>query len=142
MKEVELEAKASEKKSQTERKGDIGTRIVSTTASMTANSTFSTADSGDACQVSTHVAVDSRLRPYLLCKDPVDLRGSLRGFGDCGVIPRGSLGRRVIERIDCADWSDIVKGSMRNGFGSVCTSSGENHGSDSLGKEGWIVRKS
>ena len=35
-----------------------------------------------------------------------------------------------------------MKGSMRNGFGSVCTSSGENHGSESLGKEGRIVRKS
>ena len=101
---------------------------------MTANSTFSTADSCDACQVSTHIAVDSRFRPYLLCKDPVDLRGSLCGFGDCSVIPRGSLGRRVIERIDCADWGDIVKGSMRNGFGSVCTSSVEYHGWESLGK--------
>ena len=72
MKEVELEAKASEKNSQIERKGDKGTRIVFTTASMTTNSTFSTADSGDACQVSTHIAVDSRFRPCLLCKDPVD----------------------------------------------------------------------
>ena len=142
MEEADLETKVSEKKSQTERKGDKGTCIVSTTASMTANSTFSTADSGDACQVSTHIAVDSQFRPCLLCKDPVDLRGSLRGFGDCSVIPRGSLGRRVIQRIYCADWRDIVKGSMRNGFGSVCTSSGENHGSESLGKEGRIVRKS
>ena len=75
MEEVELEAKASEKKSQTERKGDKGTRIVSTTVSMTANSTFSTADSGDACQDSTHIAVDSQFRPYLLCMDLVDLRG-------------------------------------------------------------------
>ena len=141
-KEVELEAKASEKKSQAERKGDKGTRTVSTTASTTANSTFSTADSGDACQVSTHIAVDSRFRPCLLCKDPVDVRGSLRGFGDCSVIPRGSLGRRVIERIDCANWSDIVKGSMRNGIDSVCTSSVEYHGWESLGKEERIVRKS
>ena len=39
----------------------------------------------------------------------MDLRGSLRGFGDCSVIPRGSLGRRVIQRIYCADWRDIVK---------------------------------
>ena len=50
MKESDLKAKASEKKSQTERKGDKGFRAVSTTAI----STFSTADSGDACQVSTH----------------------------------------------------------------------------------------
>ena len=142
MKDIDLEAKASDKKSQTERKGDKGSRAVSTTASTTANSTFSTADSGDACQVSTYIAVDSRFRPYLLCKDPVDLRGSLRGFGDCSVIPRGSLGRRVIQRIYCADWRDIVKGSMRNGFGSLCTSSVEYHGWESLGKEGWIVRKS
>ena len=142
MKEVELEAKASEKKLQIERKGDKGTRIVSTAASMTTNSTFSTADCGYVCQVYTHIALDSQFLSILKCQDPVDLRVSLCGFGDCGVIPRGSLGRRVIERIDCADWSDIVKGSMRNGFGSVCTSSGENHGSDSLGKEGWIVRKS
>ena len=54
--------------------------------------TFSTVDSCDACQVSTHIAVDSRFRPYLLCKDSVDLRGSLRGLGDCGDISRGSLG--------------------------------------------------
>ena len=87
-KEVDLEAKASDKKSQTERKEDKGTRTVSTTVLMTANSTFSTADSGDACQVSTHIAVDSRFRPYLLCKDLVDVRGSLRGFGDCDDISR------------------------------------------------------
>ena len=142
MKEVELEAKVSDKKSQTERKGDKGTRIVSTTASMTANSTFSTADSGDACQISTHIAVDSRFLSILLCKDSVDLRGSLRGFGECGVILRGSLGRKVNERIDCADWSDIIKGSMRNRLGSVCTSSGKYHGWESLGKEGRIVIKS
>ena len=61
--------------------------------------------------------MDSRFLSILLCKDSVDLRGSLRGFGDCGVIPRGSLGRRVNERIDCANWSDIIKGSMRNSNG-------------------------
>ena len=138
MEEADLETKVSEKKSQTERKGDKGTCIVSTTASMTANSTFSTADSGDACQVSTHIAVDSQFRPCLLCKDPVDMRGSLRGFGDCSVIPRGSLGRRVIQRIYCSDWRDIVKGSMRNGIGSVCTSSGENRGADSHGRDNWV----
>ena len=27
---------------------------------------------------------------------------------------------------------------MRNGFGSVCTSSGENHGSDSHGRDNWV----
>ena len=63
MKDIDLEAKASEKKSQAERQGEKGTCIVSTTASTTANSTFSTADSGDACQVSTHIAVDNRFRP-------------------------------------------------------------------------------
>ena len=109
MKEVDLEAKASEKKSQTERKGDKGTRTASTTASMTANSTFSTADSGDAFQISTHIAVDNRYLSILLCKDSVDLRVSLRGFGDCDDIPRGSLGRKVNERIDCTNWSDIDK---------------------------------
>ena len=142
MKEVDLEAKASDKKSQTERKGDKGTCIVSTTASTTANSTFSTADSRDACQISTHIAVDNRFLSILLCKDSVNLRSLLRGFGDCGVIPRGSLGRKVNEKIDCANWRDIVKGSMINGYGSVCTSSVEYHGSESLGKEGRIVRKS
>ena len=82
--------------------------------------------------------MDSRFRPYLLCKGLVDLRVSLRGFGDCSVISRGSLGRRVIERIDCANWRDIVKGSMRNGLGSMCTSSGKYHDWESLGKEGKI----
>ena len=125
MKDIDLEAKASEKKSQTERKGDKGFRAVSTTASTTANSTFSTADSGDACQVSTHIAVDSRFRPYLLCKDPVDLISLLRGFGNCGDIPRGSLGQKVIERINSENCGNIVLGSMRNGYGSVYTSSGE-----------------
>ena len=86
--------------------------------------------------------MDSRFLSILTCKDSVDLKVSLRGFGDCGVIPRGSLGRRVIERIDCANWSDIVKGSMRNGIDSVCTSSVEYHGWESLGKEERIVRKS
>ena len=59
MKEVELETKAWDKKSQAERKGDKGTLAVITTTSTTANSTFSTADSGDVCQVSTYIAVDS-----------------------------------------------------------------------------------
>ena len=113
MEDIDLEAKASDKKSQTERKGDKGTRIVSTTASTTANSTFSTADSGNACQISTHIAVDNRFLSILKCKDSIDLRGSLRGFGECRHFPRVSLGWRVIERIDCADWGDIVKGSMR-----------------------------
>ena len=52
------------------------------------------------------------------------------------------MGRKVIERIDCADWSGIVKGSMRNGLGSVRISSEEYHGWESLGKEERIVRKS
>ena len=76
------------------------------------------------------------------CKDSVNLRSLLRGFGDCGVIPRGSLGRKINEKIDCANWSDIIKGSMINGYGSVCISSVEYHGSESLGKEGRTVRKS
>ena len=142
MKEVDLEAKASEKKSQTERKGDKGTCIVSTTVSMTANSTFSTANCGDACQISTHIAVDNRFLSILLCKDPVDLRVPLRGFGDCGVIPKGSLGRKVNERIDCTNWSDIIKGSMRNGLGFVCTLPGKYYGWESLGKDKRIVIKS
>ena len=86
--------------------------------------------------------MDSRFLSISTCKDSVDLKVSLRGFGDCGVIPRGSLGRRVIERIDCANWSDIVKGSMRNGIDSVCTSSVEYHGSENLEKEERIVIKS
>ena len=116
MKEVELEAKTSEKKLQIERKGDKGTRIVSTTASMTTNSTFSTANCGYVCQVYTHIALDSQFLSILKCQDPVDLRVSLCGFGDCGDIPRGSLGQKVIERINSENCGDIVKDSMRNGM--------------------------
>ena len=45
----------------------------------------------------------------------MDLRGSLRGFGfvDCGVVWRSSLVRRVIGRIYCANWGDIVLDSER-----------------------------
>ena len=62
----------------------------------------------------------------------MDLRGSLRGFGfgDCGIVSRSSLGRRVIERIYCANWGDIVLDSEKSGTGSLCISSGENHGSE------------
>ena len=65
----------------------------------------------------------------------MDLRGSLRGFGfgDCRIVSRSSLGRRVIGRMYCANWGDIVLDSKRNGTGSLCISSGENHGSEDLG---------
>ena len=58
----------------------------------------------------------------------MDLRGSLRGFGfvDCGIVWRSSLVRRVIGRMYCANWGDIVLDSERNGTGSLCISSGEN----------------
>ena len=95
------------------------TKRVEPTRNTVLFTTFSTADSCDAYQVSAHIAVDSRFRPYLLCKDSVDLRGSLRGLGDFGDISRGFLGWKIIERIDCADCGDIVKGSMRNGH-SFC----------------------
>ena len=60
----------------------------------------------------------------------MDLRGSLRGFGfvDCGIVWRSSLVRRVIGRMYSANWGDIVLDSERNGTGSLCISSGENHG--------------
>ena len=60
----------------------------------------------------------------------MDLRGSLRGFGfvDCGIVWRSSLVRRVIGRICCANWGDIVLDSERSGPGSLCISSGENDG--------------
>ena len=94
-------------------------------------------------QVFTHIAVDSRFRPYLLCKDSVDLRGSLRGLGDCGDISRGFLGRKIIERIDCADCGDIVKGSMRNGHSFCVPRLWNIMIQRALGrKEGRIVRKS
>ena len=59
----------------------------------------------------------------------MDLRGSLRGFGfgDCGIVWRSSLVRRVIGRMYSANWGDIVLDSERNGPGSLCISSGENH---------------
>ena len=60
----------------------------------------------------------------------MDLRGSLRGFGfgDCGVVWRSSLVRRVIGRMYSLKWGDIVLDSKRSGPGSLCISSGENHG--------------
>ena len=60
----------------------------------------------------------------------MDLRGSLRGFGfdDCGIVSRSSLGRRVIDEMYCLKWGDIVLDSERNVPGSLCVSSGENHG--------------
>ena len=60
----------------------------------------------------------------------MDLKGSLRGFGfvDCGIVWRSSLERRVIGRRCILKWGDIVLDSERNGPGSLCISSGENHG--------------
>ena len=60
----------------------------------------------------------------------MDLRGSLRGFGfgDCGIVSRSSLVRRVIGRMYSLKWGDIVLDSERNGPDSLCVSSGENHG--------------
>ena len=61
----------------------------------------------------------------------MDLRGSLRGFGfvdcDCHFVWRSSLVRRVIGRMYSVNWGDIVLDSERNGSGSLCISSGENH---------------
>ena len=59
----------------------------------------------------------------------MDLSGSLRGFGfvDCGIVWRSSLGRRVIGRIYCTNWGDIVLDSERSGPGSLYISSVENH---------------
>ena len=78
--------------------------------------------------------VDGRFQPILLCGGWVDLSGSLCGFGDCGIVSRSSLGRRVIGRIYCTNWGDIVLDSERNGPGSLCISSGENHSSENSGQ--------
>ena len=65
----------------------------------------------------------------------MDLRGSLRGFGfvDCGIVWRSSLVRRVIGRMYSLKWGDIVLDSERNGNGSLCVSSVDNHGSKDSG---------
>ena len=46
----------------------------------------------------------------------MDLRGSLRGFVDCGIVWRSSLVRRVIGRMYSANWGDIVLDSERSGL--------------------------
>ena len=38
----------------------------------------------------------------------MDLRDSLGGFVDCGIVWRSLLVRRVIGRMYCANWGDIV----------------------------------
>ena len=60
----------------------------------------------------------------------MDLSGSLRGFGfgDCGIVWRSSLVRRVIGRMNSANWGDIVLDSKRSGPDSLCISSVDNHG--------------
>ena len=63
----------------------------------------------------------------------MDLRGSFRGFGDCGIVWRSSLVRRVIGRMYSLNWGDIVLDSERSGPGSLCISSGEGHGSEDSG---------
>ena len=59
----------------------------------------------------------------------MDLSGSLRGFGfgDCGIVWRRSLVRRVIGRMYSLKWGDIVLDSERSGPDSLCVSSVENH---------------
>ena len=87
-------------------------------------------DTGNVTEGSHRMAVDNRFQPILLCEGSVDLRGSLRGFGfvDCRVVSRSSLGLRVIGRIYCTSWGDIVLDSERSGTGSLYVSSGDNHG--------------
>ena len=60
----------------------------------------------------------------------MDLRGSFRGFGfgDCAIVSRSSLVRRVIGRMYSLKWGDIVLDSERSVPGSLCISSVENHG--------------
>ena len=65
----------------------------------TAASTASTVDTGNVTGGTHRIAVDRRFQPILLCEGSVDLRGSLRGFVDCGIVWRSSLVRRVIGRI-------------------------------------------
>ena len=64
----------------------------------------------------------------------MDLRGSLRGFGDCRIVSRSSLGRRVIGRMYSANWGDIVLDSERSVSGALCISSGDNHSSENSGQ--------
>ena len=50
-----------------------------------------------------------------------------------GIVWRSSLGRRMIGRIYCTNWGDIVLDSKRSGPGSLCVSSGVGHGSEDSG---------
>ena len=84
-------------------------------------------DTGNGTEGSHRMAVDSRFQPILLCGGSVDLRGSLRGFVDCGIVWRSSLGRRVIGRMYSLKWGDIVLDSERSGPDSLYISSVENH---------------
>ena len=64
----------------------------------------------------------------------MDLRGSLRGFVDCRIVWRSSLVRRVIGRMYCAKWGDIVLDSKRSGTGSLYIGSGKGHGCEDPGQ--------
>ena len=108
-------------------KNDDGTRTA-------AASTASTVDTGNGTEGTRRIAVNRRFQPILLCGGSVDLRGSLRGFGDCRIVSRSSLGRRVIGRIYCTNWGDIVLDSERSASSALCISSGESHSSENLGQ--------
>ena len=94
---------------------------------------------GNATDGTHRMAVDGRFQPILLCEGSVDLRGSLRGFGDCRIVSRSSLGRRVIGRMYSLKWGDIVLDSERldserSVSGALCISSGDNHSSENSGQ--------
>ena len=95
----------------------------------TATSTDWTTEASDADKRTSRFAVDKRFHPIVLCGGSVDLRGSLRGFGDCRIAPRRSLGRKVMGRIYCTSWSDIVLDKGRRG--ASCTSDEEGQDPDS-----------
>ena len=95
-------------------------------------STDWTTEASDADKRTSRFAVDKRFRPILLCGGSVDLRGSLRGFGDCRIVSRRSLGQIVINRIYCSNCSDSCKDKGRRG--ASCTSDEEDQDPDpSLG---------
>ena len=50
------------------------------------------------------------------------------GIVDCGIVSRSSLAWRVIGRMYSLKWGNNVLDSKRNGPGSLCISSVDNHG--------------
>ena len=62
----------------------------------------------------------SRLKPILVCDGKVNLKGFRGEFVDCSIIKRRRNGRRLLSRLVCRNWNDMVKSVSFDKVDIVC----------------------